>query len=253
VLLGFYASAPHAIAWAARHPEKVRGLVLFGGAPSHFDTMRGPQIQALLSLIERDWDTFVESVTHAWLGWPTGDEGELAAEIFRASTTPAIARATLQAAGATDVSADTPRIRCPVLVLHRADAGVIPLEVSTDLARSLPGGRLAILPGSSASLFFEATELVVDRIVAFVDDPVAEPSAASDGAPPRGGRGTGGLSPRETEVLRRLAGGDTNGQIAARLGISINTVERHVTNIYRKIDARGRAEATSWAIHNGVG
>jgi DNA-binding CsgD family transcriptional regulator len=53
-------------------------------------------------------------------------------------------------------------------------------------------------------------------------------------------------------VLRQVAAGETNGQIAARLGISINTVERHITNIYRKIDARGRAEATAWAIRNGV-
>jgi DNA-binding CsgD family transcriptional regulator len=60
------------------------------------------------------------------------------------------------------------------------------------------------------------------------------------------------LSPREIEVLRLLAGGETNGQIAARLGLSINTVERHVVNVYRKIDARGRAEATAWAIRNGV-
>jgi DNA-binding NarL/FixJ family response regulator len=49
-----------------------------------------------------------------------------------------------------------------------------------------------------------------------------------------------------------LAGGETNGQIAALLGLSINTVERHVVNLYRKIDARGRAEAATWAIRNGV-
>jgi len=53
-------------------------------------------------------------------------------------------------------------------------------------------------------------------------------------------------------VLRQVAAGESNGQIAARLAISINTVERHITNIYRKIDARGRAEATAWAIRNGV-
>jgi pimeloyl-ACP methyl ester carboxylesterase/DNA-binding CsgD family transcriptional regulator len=258
VLLGFYASAEHAIAWAARHPERTRGLILFGGATSHRDTMRDAGTKALLSLIERDWDTFVESVTHAWLGWPAGDEGRLAADWFRTSTTPAVARATLEAASAIDVSADTEHVRCPVLVLHRADAQVIPLEVSAGLARSLPGGRLAILPGSSASLFFEATELVVDRMVAFVRDPLAEPAvgsaaglATSDGKRTRP-RGIGELSPRETEVLQLLAGGDTNGQIAARLGLSINTVERHVVNVYRKIDARGRAEATAWAIRNGV-
>jgi pimeloyl-ACP methyl ester carboxylesterase/DNA-binding CsgD family transcriptional regulator len=251
VLLGYYASAPHAIAWAARHPERVRGLILFGGATSHLETMRAPAIRALLSLIERDWDTFVESVTHAWLGWPEGDEGRLAADIFRTSTTPAVARATLEAASAVDVADDTSHVRCPVLVLHRADAQVIPLEVSTELTRSLPGGRLALLPGSSAGLFFEATEQAVDRIVAFVQDPVAEPTAVAAAAPDRVARGSGGLSPRETEVLKLLAGGESNGQIAARLGISINTVERHVVNLYRKIDARGRADATAWAIRNG--
>jgi pimeloyl-ACP methyl ester carboxylesterase/DNA-binding CsgD family transcriptional regulator len=252
VLLGFYASAPHAIAWAARHPERVRGVILFGGATSHWQTMQGPGIEALLSLIERDWNTFVESITHAWLGWPEGDEARLAAEGFRTSTTPAIARATLEAAGGIDVAVDAGAVRCPVLVLHRAEAQVVPLEVSSELARALPGGRLAILPGSSASLFFEATELVVDRIVAFVRDPLAEPSAVAGVSRSRPMRGSGGLSPREKEVLRLLAGGDTNGQIAAHLGLSINTVERHVVNLYRKIDARGRAEATAWAIRNGV-
>ena len=72
------------------------------------------------------------------------------------------------------------------------------------------------------------------------------------GPTPHGQAPAGALSPRETEVLRLLADGETNGQIAARLGISINTVERHVGNVYRKIDARGRADATAWAIRNGV-
>jgi pimeloyl-ACP methyl ester carboxylesterase/DNA-binding CsgD family transcriptional regulator len=252
VLLGFYASAPHAIAWAARNPDRVRGLILFGGATGHGVTMQAPSMRALLSLIERDWDTFVESMTHAWLGWPEGDEGRLAADVFRTSATPALARATIQAAAGVDVTADTARVRCPVLVLHRADAQVIPLDVSAELARELPGGRLAVLPGSSAGLFFEATQLVVDRIVAFARDPLAEPVAPTDVRPARPVRGSGGLSPRETEVLRLLAAGDSNGQIAAQLGLSINTVERHVVNLYRKIDARGRAEATAWAIRNGV-
>ena len=252
VLLGFYASAPHAIAWAARNPERIRGLILFGGATGHGVTMQAPAMRALLSLIERDWDTFVESMTHAWLGWPEGDEGRLAADVFRTSTTPAIARATLEAAAELDVTADTAQVRCPALVLHRADARVIPLEVSAELARELPGGRLAVIPGSSAGLFFEAADLVVDRIIGFVRDPLAEPVAAAEVKPARPTRGSGGLSPRETEVLRLLAGGDSNGQIAAQLGLSINTVERHVVNLYRKIDARGRAEATAWAIRNGV-
>jgi DNA-binding NarL/FixJ family response regulator len=61
-----------------------------------------------------------------------------------------------------------------------------------------------------------------------------------------------GLSPREVEVLRRIAAGESNGEIAQHLHLSINTVERHVTNVYRKIDARSRAEATAFAIRNDL-
>src|SRR3954447_13792642 len=122
VLLGFYHSATHAIAWAARHPERVRGLILFGGTLRGWDAMRGPGTQALLSLIERDWDTFVESITHAWLGWPEGDEGRLAAEWFRNATTPDVARTTLQIASGVDLTDRLADVRCPVLVVHRRDA-----------------------------------------------------------------------------------------------------------------------------------
>jgi predicted ester cyclase len=52
-------------------------------------------------------------------------------------------------------------------------------------------------------------------------------------------------------VLRLLAAGESNAQIARRLGLSTHTIERHVANLYRKIDARGRADATAHALRNG--
>jgi DNA-binding NarL/FixJ family response regulator len=61
-----------------------------------------------------------------------------------------------------------------------------------------------------------------------------------------------GLSPRELEVLRHVAGGDTNREIAARLGISERTVDRHVSNLYLKLDVSTRAGATAWAYEHGV-
>jgi DNA-binding NarL/FixJ family response regulator len=56
-----------------------------------------------------------------------------------------------------------------------------------------------------------------------------------------------GLSPREIEVLRLLAGGKTNREIAETLFLSARTVERHITNFYAKIGAQGRAEAIAFA------
>ena len=252
VLLGFYHSVITAIAWAARHPDRTRGLVLFGGAARGWDPMREAGTQALLSLIERDWDTFVESAVHAWLGWPDDAEGRLAAEAFRTSTSPAVARATLQASAEMDVTAEAATIDAPVLVLHRRHGQVIALDVSRGLADSMPNGRLEILPGSSAGLFFERADDVVDRLTAFTLDPYVPASASGAGRSTSSRDGATEISPREREVLRLLAGGESNGQIATTLGLSINTVERHVSNLYRKIDARGRADATAWAIRHGL-
>lgn len=51
------------------------------------------------------------------------------------------------------------------------------------------------------------------------------------------------LSPRETQVLRGIAAGQSYKEIAATLGISAHTVNAHLKNIYAKLHATGRAEA----------
>ena len=61
-----------------------------------------------------------------------------------------------------------------------------------------------------------------------------------------------GLTSREVEVLRLVAKGQSNKEIAAELVLSVRTVERHITNLYGKIDARGKADATAYAIHHGL-
>ena len=60
----------------------------------------------------------------------------------------------------------------------------------------------------------------------------------------------GGLTKREAEVLGLVADGLSNRQIAEELFLSVRTVERHVSNIYRKIDARGRPDAIAYALHH---
>ena len=59
-----------------------------------------------------------------------------------------------------------------------------------------------------------------------------------------------GLTPREIEVLSLIASGKSNRKIAEELFLSIRTVERHITNTYRKIGAGGRADATAYAIRH---
>ncbi|HEX9015863.1 MAG TPA: response regulator transcription factor, partial [Chloroflexota bacterium] len=61
-----------------------------------------------------------------------------------------------------------------------------------------------------------------------------------------------GLTSRETEVLRLLALGRTNREIAEILVLSPKTVEHHVAHLYTKIQVRGRVDAASYALRNGI-
>lgn len=61
-----------------------------------------------------------------------------------------------------------------------------------------------------------------------------------------------GLTPRELEVIRLLAGGGTNRAIARELGVSERTVDRHVSNIFTKLELSSRAAATAFAYEHGL-
>ena len=67
-----------------------------------------------------------------------------------------------------------------------------------------------------------------------------------------GHRRHGGLSDREVEVLRLVADGLTNRAIAQQLGISERTVDRHVSNIFTKLDVSSRAAATAAALEHDL-
>jgi two-component system response regulator NreC len=61
-----------------------------------------------------------------------------------------------------------------------------------------------------------------------------------------------GLTPREREVLKLIAGGHSNREIAERLVISVNTVEVHRTRLMRKLDLHKRADLVKYAIRSGL-
>jgi DNA-binding CsgD family transcriptional regulator len=89
------------------------------------------------------------------------------------------------------------------------------------------------------------------QAMSFVD--VIASALEADPAPAAARPSTPGkLSPRETDVLRLIAAGQSNKQIAAELSLSVHTIERHITNLYAKIDARGRGDATAWALRHGL-
>ena len=104
-------------------------------------------------------------------------------------------------------------------------------------ARSLLDEALVITRELSMKPLQERVGTVQERIESLPDQAPAFPD---------------GLSQREVEVLGLVATGRSNRQIAAELVLSVRTIERHVTNIYTKIDARGRAEAATYALSHGL-
>lgn len=59
------------------------------------------------------------------------------------------------------------------------------------------------------------------------------------------------LSPRETTVLRLIAWGHTNKEIAKHLGISVKTIEAHRYNGFRKLNLTGRSGLVRYAVGAG--
>jgi LuxR family maltose regulon positive regulatory protein len=65
-------------------------------------------------------------------------------------------------------------------------------------------------------------------------------------------RATSALTPRELDVLRLVAQGLSNTEIARRLVLSEHTVHRHLANILRKLDLSSRAAAAAWGTRAGL-
>ena len=115
------------------------------------------------------------------------------------------------------------------------------------LARADQAGARAALAEARALLVpLDARPALarVDGLAATIDAPIAPPPMPS--AFPAG------LSAREVEVLRLIAAGRANHEIAAHLSSSPNTVMRHVTHILAKTGTENRAAAAVFALRHGL-
>jgi pimeloyl-ACP methyl ester carboxylesterase/DNA-binding CsgD family transcriptional regulator len=257
-IFGAFDAGPVAIAYAARHPERVSHLILWCSWARTSD-IRSPRIRAWLGLIDQDWELMTDTCAHLALGWPAGEVGRHAAQRLRESVSPEAARAALEAMGTFDVTELLPRLKVPTLVLHRSDISWLTVDIARELASHIPDARLMILEGESTAPYLGNTEAAMSAIEEVLGQgKVGRTAQREADALPSERDGSGptwgyphGLTEREVEVLRHLAGGKTNGEIAEELFVSVRTVERHIANIYAKIGARGRANATAYALtHN---
>lgn len=82
--------------------------------------------------------------------------------------------------------------------------------------------------------------------------PAASPRRLLGGTPAAPATPASTLSERETEVLRLVALGHTSPEIAQRLSLSVQTVNTHIRNIYRKLQVKSRAQAVSTATQQRI-
>jgi predicted ATPase/DNA-binding CsgD family transcriptional regulator len=111
--------------------------------------------------------------------------------------------------------------------------------------RELPIARSALGDRAFDTAFAEGRRLTLDRALALLDTPAPDaPRTSKPEAVP--------LSTREIEVLRLLAEGLTNAQIAEKLVISPTTVNAHLRHIYVKLDVTSRIAAARFAVEHGL-
>lgn len=113
--------------------------------------------------------------------------------------------------------------------------------------------RRAIESGALGYLFKDAAHLELIEAVRNASESREYLSPSVEAALENEGDGERSpLSPRETEVLRLMALGHTNREIADQLSLSVRTVETHRAHIQQKLQLDGRPELTRYALANGL-
>jgi pimeloyl-ACP methyl ester carboxylesterase/DNA-binding CsgD family transcriptional regulator len=235
-LIGASFGAPLAVRWAARHPETVSRLVLYGGWVDG-DGVAAPAVREhVLGLVDEHWGFASDVLTEIFA--PDADAGFRAvfSRYQREATSPAMARRLLAACYAIDVADDLGRITAPTTVIHRRDDRAVPLAEGERLARGIDGARLTVLPGRTHIPFVGDSQSVLNAM--------------------RGGLGLSPLDrgPRPTVTARQLqvaalvAQGWSNRQIAEELVITERSAESHVERIRDRLGFRSRAQIAAWYV-----
>jgi two-component system response regulator NreC len=122
------------------------------------------------------------------------------------------------------------------------------------MERDLTLARRALDSGARGYLFKDAAHLeLIDAVRSASEGRRYLPAAVAAGLKSGGGEEERPLlSPRETEVLRLLALGHTNREIADSLGLSVRTVETHRAHVQQKLGLASRPELTRYALASGI-
>jgi DNA-binding CsgD family transcriptional regulator len=135
----------------------------------------------------------------------------------------------------------------PTLVLARDRDRVVSAEHSRYVAQHIPGADYLELPGEDHLPFVGDAEAFVNAVARMVghEAQVTVPTLSEAEEADAFGEAArrSGLSARECDVVRWVARGLTNAQIAAALYVSESTVRKHLQNTYRKLGVATRTAA----------
>ena len=148
------------------------------------------------------------------------------------------------------ITGNYPGTRVVVLTTYADDESIIGAlragalgYLTKDATRAEIGRAIAAAAGGQAVLDPNVQQRLLDAAVR-----APAPAAPAGAAPPDG---TDELTPREADVLRLIAAGQSNREIARTLFVSEATVKTHVNRIFAKTGSRDRAQATRYAYTHG--
>lgn len=239
----FHDGVAAGVAFAARFPERVSRLALYNPWAHVPAPVAHGHMAAWGAIIQYNWG--LASRLFAQLLYPKGpvDAQESSTVAIRQSQSPEVAALYLEYVNTYDVRDMLGALSVPTLVISREGPGnppLVPRATVEQVARAIPGSRFVQFEAASAVCpYFEYGDYG-DAVTAFFDQ------GSTDARPKTV------LSAREIEVLRLIAQGRTNAEIAGLLTISRNTANRHVSNLLAKTGTSNRAEAVLYAARNGL-
>lgn len=241
VLFGLGNALGHvAIHYAAKHPKRVQALVLECSA---IETTAWP-LAHFVDLATQSWEFFLQNMEGPG---STLEQTKSHVQELQASVSQSDWLSIMRAFIASDVASLLPSLTMPTLILHPRDFKVLSVEESIKLAAQIPDSRLVLLEGASVNGNVEQGVRVIEEFVTSL--PLREDrrplSTAADRLP-------GDLSAREVEVLRLLAQGRSNPEIAKELFITRNTVQNHVSSILIKTNLNNRSQAAVYARDHSI-
>lgn len=255
-ILGFCQGAAVAVAYAARHPQRVSRLVLYGSYPCGVyvgddrDAIR--LARAMREMIGQGWGVDVPAYQEffARLLMPEGGPEMLRwlCEQQRRSTSAHTAARLFDVFQSFDVREAARSIGQPVLVAHLRNDCMIPFDHGREMASLLPNARFVPLEGRNHMMLPD--EAAWTQFVSAVNEFLGD---EDDRAGVQAADGLDALTARERAVLESIADGLSNDEIAERLFLSSKTVRNHVTHIFDKLGVQSRAQAIVHARRAGVG